>query len=215
VPHRHLTGTAGLTFHVINRGARRLRLFETANDYQRFLLCVEQARETQPVKLFAYCVMPNHFHFVLQTTADFQLAEFMRLAQGTHAKRWHTDRQTVGQGAVYQARYRAFAIHTDAHFLCVCRYVERNALRAGLVSQAEAWPWSSLNQRCENRNIPQLDSWPILQPPGWTRFVNDLPPITELARIRGCIGTNQPFGPDSWADEMAIRLRIRGPATTR
>ena len=62
----------------------------------------------------------------------------------THTQRWHTHRQTVGTGHLYQGRFKSFVVHTDEHLLTVGRYVERNGLRAGLVERAEAWRWSSL-----------------------------------------------------------------------
>ena len=58
--------------------------------------------------------------------------------------RYHAHYHTSGQGHVYQQRYKSFPIQDDAHFFVVCRYVERNALRAGLVSRAEDWRWGSL-----------------------------------------------------------------------
>jgi putative transposase len=61
-----------------------------------------------------------------------------------HTQRWHAYRHSCGAGHVYQGRFKSFAIQAKDHFLTVCRYVERNALRANLVHGAEDWPWSSL-----------------------------------------------------------------------
>ena len=96
--------------------------------------------------------MPNHFHLIVRPENDGDLARFMGWLTLTHSKRWHAWRETAGTGPVYQGRYKALAVEADEHFLMVCRYVERNPLRAGLVVHAEEWPWSSLFQRCKNRN---------------------------------------------------------------
>ena len=77
--------------------------------------------------------MPNHWHFVLQPTEDGGMSNFLRWVSLTHTMRLHAHYRTGGQGHVYQGRFKSFPIQDDDHFLLVCRYVERNALRAGLV----------------------------------------------------------------------------------
>ncbi len=94
------------------------------------------------VAVFAYCLMPNHWHLVASPTAPGALSIFMHRLTTTHARLWHRARGSAGEGAVYQGRFSAIPIQCDRHFLIVCRYVERNALRASLVSRAEDWPWS-------------------------------------------------------------------------
>lgn len=209
MPLRTMTGTGGLTFHVMNRAVRRLQLFESHDDYQLFLMCLEEGRRQHPVKLYAFCVMPNHFHMVVGPTEDFQLAAFMKVTTGTHAKRWNSIRKRVGQGAVYQGRYRAFPTHNDGHFLRVCRYVERNPLRARLVPRAEGWHWSSLNQDCRKCNVPRLETWPILQPDKWTDIVNEPDSASELHQVRNSVAKSIPFGPESWATSVAAALELK------
>ena len=87
--------------------------------------------------------MPMHWHVVLWPEAEGQLSSFLRWLTLTHSIRWHSHHHSTGSGHVYQNRFKAFAVAEDDHLLTVLRYVERNPLRAGLVS-AEDWPWSSL-----------------------------------------------------------------------
>ena len=65
----------------------------------------------------------------------------------THTQRWHAHHHTTGTGHLYQGRFKSFPVQSDEHFLTVCRYVERNALRANLVKRAEDWLWNSLWHR--------------------------------------------------------------------
>ncbi len=81
---------------------------------------------------------------VLEPREDGDLGRFMQRLTTTHVRRRHRYRHTVGHGHLYQGLYKSFPIQQDEHFLTVCRYVERNALRANLVKRAEDWPWSSL-----------------------------------------------------------------------
>src|SRR5256885_16689856 len=70
----------------------------------------------------------------------------------THTQRWHAFHETSGTGHLYQGRFKSFPVESDdEHFLCVSRYIERNALRANLVPRAEDWRWSSLWRRLHER----------------------------------------------------------------
>ena len=96
------------------------------------------------MRLLAYCVMPNHWHLVVWPHQDGALSRFMNWLTLTHTQRWHQHRHSVGEGHVYQGQFKSFPVETNEYFLVVCRYVERNAVRAGLVERAEQWRWSSV-----------------------------------------------------------------------
>jgi len=207
MPRRITLGTAGLVFHVVNRGVRRLRLFDHDGDYRAWLQAFAKAQERFPVEVFAYCLMPNHFHLVARPREDRQLAEFMRIGTVTHSMRWHRHRGTGGTGAVYQGRYRAFPVQTNDYFFNVCRYVEGNALRSSLVNLAEDWPWSSLSARLRNRHILNVSEWPVARPPDWTRTVNDAGNI-PLDPIRQSVRRSIPFGEPAWSEDTAKLLGL-------
>jgi putative transposase len=159
-------------FHVLNRSARRLPLFEKPADYSAFIHAMADAHVKRPVPLLAYCVMPNHFHLIVGPTQVIDLSRFMHRLTMMHSKRWHAHRQSTGTGAVYQGRFRSFLIEDELRLFVACRYVERNPLRARLVERAEEWPWSSLGQDCRNCNPISMAGWPIPKPAGWIGIVN-------------------------------------------
>jgi putative transposase len=202
MPPRQFVGKSHY-FHVINRAVRRATIFETTADYRSFLDILEEGLSRQPVGLQAYCLMPNHFHLVVGPVEMRVLSRFMGWSTGTHSKRWHARRGTTGTGPLYQGRFKAFPIQTDAHFLTVCRYVERNPLRANLVASAEEWRWSSLAQRCKKCDDVPLAEWPVLRPPEWLSKVNGQDEITCLNRIRQALRFQRPFGTKDWCDEQA------------
>lgn len=209
MPRRRRDTTAGLVFHVLNRGAKRCRLFDSADEYDGFEKLMIEARSRYAVAIYAYCLMPNHWHFVISPREDAALTRFMHWLTTTHARRWQLARKVGPAGAVYQGRYKAIPVSADAHFLRVCRYVERNPLRAQLVTAAEFWPWSSLARRHSAPAGEMLSCWPVAPPADWPCHVNREQTVAELTAIRSAIATDTPIGATAWQAEMRERLDLR------
>ena len=199
-------------FHCLNRGSDRHELFFDDADYAAFERVLESALEAVPVRLLAYCLMPNHWHLLLWPRKDGELGRFMQRLTTTHVRRWHTHRHTEGRGHIYQGVYKSFPVQDDSHFLQVARYVERNALRANLVERAEAWRWSSLWRR--QRGSPQergiLSEWPVARRADWLEWVNRPQSQKELTALRESLRRGRPFGEPAWQAETAARLGLQG-----
>src|SRR4051794_17979624 len=137
------TDVGGLVYHVLNRANARLPLFAKAGDYDAFERVLSEAHDRYGTRILAYCVLPNHWHLVLWPEKDGELSRFTGWLTLTHTQRWHAHYHNVGSGHLYQGRFKSFPVESDEHLLTVCRYVERNPLRAGLVERAEDWGSSS------------------------------------------------------------------------
>jgi putative transposase len=96
----------------------------------------------------------------------------------------------------------------DDHFLSMCRYVERNPLRANLVKRAEDWRWSSLWQRSRATQVPWLSAWPMEVPSGWTAHVNQAQTASEVGALRLSVQRGTPFGEKSWQKRTAKALEL-------
>lgn len=201
----------GLAYHVINRATAGLELFSKNPDYEAFERVLIEARQRHPMRLCAYVLMPNHFHLVLWPERDGQLSSFMKWLTMTHVQRWHAHRQSAGRGHVYQGRFKSFPIQTDAHFLSVCRYVERNPLRANLVPRAELWPWSSLacRQTPSQKSLALLDPWPVPLPRNWPARVNAPQSQKELDALHLSLRRGRPYGAADWSAHLAPRLGLQ------
>lgn len=201
----------GYVYHVLNRGVGRMMLFEKDADYEAFERVLRETLEAQPgIRLLTYCLMPNHWHLVLQPKGDRDLGRFMQRLTLTHTRRWQEHRNCHGTGHVYQGRYKSFPIETDEHLLTVIRYVERNALRADLVERAEDWPWGALWVRRSGNEEERamLSRWPIPEPPRWVRTVNAAMNDRELEAVRGSIDRGRPFGSERWISRTADALGL-------
>jgi len=117
---------------------------------------------------------------------------------------------TAGTGHLYKGRFKSFPVQSDEHFLTVCRYVERDALRADLVERAQDWRWGSLWARRArpDPDRPALSPWPIERPRDWTARVNRPFGPAEEEAVQRSLRRGQPFGADSWRDEVAARLGL-------
>jgi putative transposase len=192
---RRLRRSAGChVFHVLNRSIQGLRLFGTPADYRALLSVLLEVVERFRVRVFAYALMPNHWHLVLWVTDHEELSRSMHWLGTTHAQRWRAVKGSSGRGAVYQGRFKAIAVQCDSHFLRVCRYVERNPLRARLVARAEDWPWSSASPEAMAAGSPPLADWPVARPEPWLDELNQPEPAKELRELRLCVVKGAPFG---------------------
>ncbi|MEX0794929.1 MAG: transposase [Pirellulaceae bacterium] len=204
-------------YHVLNRGNARQTIFHKPQDYAAFERILGKAIKVHPVELFAYQLMPNHWHLVLRPTVDGQMGRMMRYLTMTHTMRYHTHFGTVGEGHVYQGRFKSFQVQEDAHFFSVCRYVERNAVRSGLVDQAEDWQWGSLwrSQQPIEPKPKLLTAWPLFQPKDWGSYVNQPQNERELAAIHQSIKRGSPFGDSQWVEATAKQSGLESTLRSR
>ena len=200
-----------MIFHVLNRGVGRRTPFEKDQDYAAFERVMESVLELNPIRLLAYCLMPNHWHLILWPKEDGDLAAFMQRLTITHAKRWQLYHRENGWGHVYQGRFKSFPVQEDEHFLTVARYVERNALRANRVRRAENWRWSSLWVRQNGTDAQRqwLTEWPVPRPRDYLNWVNQPQTDAEMEALRISMLKGRPFGNDKWQQRVARRLNLQ------
>jgi putative transposase len=199
----------------MNRAAKKSRLFDTDSDYEAFQNLLVEALSRFDVSFYTYIVMPTHWHFVLSSEVDRRISAFMHWLEVTHARRWSLAKGVDGQGAVYQGRFKAIPIQSERHFLWVCRYVERNALRADLVERAEDWRWSGLWQRHHGIVGPPLSPWPVSQPHDWITHVNTPQTEAELEAFRRAVNLGLPYGDEEWAQALGHSVPRRRGRPTR
>ncbi|MDO8469714.1 MAG: transposase [bacterium] len=200
-----------IVYHVLNRANFRFKLFSKNAHYQKFLGIMEEAMELTPMRILAYCLMPNHWHLVLHPRNDGDLSAFMHWVTLTHTQRYHATTNTVGYGHVYQGRYHSMPVETDAYFTSLVRYVEANAKRAGLVRRAEDWKWSSLYARTQGSEARRriLSAWPVAEPENYRVWVNQCESEEETERIRDAIKRSRPYGSKAWVERSVKKFNLQ------
>ena len=164
----------GNTFHVINRGNDRRRIFFEDADYEAFILLLQRAKEQHAVKVYGLCLMPNHFHALVRPEKERALSAYWQWVQGCYACDLRSQTRTMGYGHVFQRRFWSGGIEDRHHFLTVLRYIEANPVVGHVVRRAEEWQWSSFTLR-KDAEHQLLDPLPIHLPHDWSAIVNDAP----------------------------------------
>ena len=130
----------GAVYHVTSRGDRREPIFVDDEDRRSFLDVVAHALQRSDGQMLAYCLMGNHYHFVLHTRQP-NLSRLMRHINGVYTQAFNRRHRKVGH--LFQGRFKAILVDRDAYLLEVCRYVERNPVAAKIVKKPHTWLWSS------------------------------------------------------------------------
>ncbi len=203
--------------HLLNRGNDRSTVFHSIYDYRDFVVLLREARARFDVEVFAFALMPNHFHLVARPASSAALRAYMHWLLTSHVRRHR--RRHGGSGHVWQGRFKSFPVQNDGHALTVMRYVLRNPIRAGLATSVVDWPWSSFH------GASMVDAWPVAAPPDLRAWVDANEDETQLARLRQSVRRRAPFGDVAWTAQFASehglqatvhrRGRPRGPSTRR
>lgn len=134
-------------YHCINRGVNRQLLFIDNDDYRWFNDQLLLARKNFAIDIPAYCLMPNHWHIVVEVQHNIQMSKMFQYLLNEQTRRHHAKYRTIGHGPIYQGRFKSFLIKDDRAFENICNYIEQNPVRASIVSLKEQWLWSSANAR--------------------------------------------------------------------
>ena len=183
-------------YHVINRSNGRVPIFHNDADYIDFEYLLSEIQETYNMRILAYCIMPNHWHLLLYTREDGDLRKVLQWLGTSHATRHHARKGTVGGGHLYQDRYKSFIIEEDHHLLTVLKYIERNPVRAGMVSRPEAWRWGSAYRRTKGtiKQRQLLAESPVDLPKDYKTWIQTAEPAEILDTIRRSVNRGVAYG---------------------
>jgi putative transposase len=127
-------------YHVMNRGRRGEKIFETKEDYWSFINLLEELDEVFNVRIAAYCLMSNHYHLLVQTP-DANLSRSMRHLNGVYTQRYN--KRNSCDGPLFRGRYKSIVVESNSYALELIRYIHRNPLEAGLVDNLQKYQWST------------------------------------------------------------------------
>jgi len=133
-------------YHIVSRGNNRRRIFRAPKDYKRFLRILEQVKKELPFYLYSYNLLPNHYHLEIETE-NIPISKIMHRINFLYVNYFHQRYKTSGH--LFQDRFYSSIINKERYFWECSRYIDLNAVRAGLVKKPEDYPWSSYLAYCQ------------------------------------------------------------------
>ena len=163
---------SGVLYHVIVRGNHRQKTFLNESDYQAYLERLGRYRKRLAVTVYAYCLMPNHVHLLVETGSQ-PLSRFMQGLQQSYTQYFNRKHHKVGH--LFQGRYKAIVCDKDEYLLGLVRYIHLNPIRANMVQKLDAYPYSGHRHYVEGRVSEVLEPGRVLDllggRAGYRRFV--------------------------------------------
>ena len=146
---------AGHCYHVYNRGCNRENIFANEGNYLFLMRRAKSYLADYPLSVIAYCLMPNHYHFLLRPDEDDGLSPFIQRLFNSYTQAFNKQRRR--SGTLFEGRAKSILVDTDEYVLHLCRYIHLNPVRAGLVARPEQWPYSNYLEWLERRGGTLVD----------------------------------------------------------
>ncbi|HEU5138245.1 MAG TPA: transposase [Steroidobacteraceae bacterium] len=210
MPRRARISFANIPHHIVQRGHCRKDVFQCDFDRLDYLATLAECRENLQFKLFAYCLMSNHVHLIIDPGNDATtISALMKRLAGRHARRLNL--RNSWSGSIWESRFKCSPIETDRYLLTCGRYVDLNPVRAGIVRTPEEFAWSSYRARAGIDSCAWLDPDPAIESLAATdtrrrtryrELVAQSLDEGELALIRGALQRNQLTATRDFAEKI-------------
>lgn len=146
----------GACYHVNTRGNQKQRSFLVEADYRKYQRLLRKLKRKHGVRIFAYCLMPNHVHMIVFPAESAGLSKFMRDLNRIYTSYFNRSYDKVGH--LWQGRFKSKVINRDKYLLDCCNYIEFNPVRSGIVSSPADYKWSSYHSRVLGKPDDLLDN---------------------------------------------------------
>lgn len=204
----------GYPHHLVQRGNYNQPVFEAVIDYQRYLGWLSEYALRYGVDIWAYCLMPNHVHFICVPKTEDALARAFNTLHMRYAQ--YFNRKRASGGHLWRARFMSCALD-DRSVHEEVRFIENNPVRAGISPLAEAYPWSSAKSHVTGMPDPVLTNGLLLLSavPDWAAYLTGGGEETVVRRVRERLKTGRPAGDATFVRELESILGRRLEALPR
>lgn len=141
----------GAFYHIVSRGVKKLPIFLGDTDFEDYLFLLERYLNEYNVVLYAYCLMDNHIHLLVETPKA-NISRFVKVLHGTHAQRFNIRHNSKGH--IFESIFTSILVDKDNYLLEVSRYIHLNPVRANIVDLPEEYKWSSFKYYLEPDSKP-------------------------------------------------------------
>ena len=179
---REVQFLTGNYYHVYNRGANKEQIFREDENYRYLLNWVKHYSIEFDISVIAYCLLPNHYHFLLRQDGLEPISKYIQRTFNRYTKAFNKSFQRTG--TLFEGPFKAVHIDTDEYLLQICRYIHRNPLDAGLVTDLLEWPYSNYLEWVGMRSGTLFDqkflNEHFVNPDDYKKFVLDYVPSKIL-----------------------------------
>ena len=176
MPYQNEPFGQGQYYHIYNRGAGKEKIFFNQGNYEYLLRLMKRYSRNHGTTVIAYCLMPNHFHFLLRQETEEPLTKFMSGLFNAYVQALNL--QQGREGALFGSRFQHKYVDKWEYLVILCRYIHRNPIKAGMVSKPEDWIYSNYREWIGIRNGELKDGAFIHDhfpnPEEYVAFVNDI-----------------------------------------
>jgi putative transposase len=190
----------GYPHHVTQRGNRRQKTFFNSHDYLAYLELVASAKEEARCEIWAYCLMPNHVHFVIVPEHEGGLADLFKEAHRRYTRRINF--RENWRGHLGQERFHSFVMD-EKHLNATVRYVELNPVSARLCDKPQEWRWSSIHAHLAGKDDELITVRPMLdRHPNWRDYLGGYQSNDMIERVRMHTRTGRPLGSECFIEKL-------------
>lgn len=204
-----------IPYHVIHRGNNRQKIFFKDPDYSFFLSLMSEAKSKYLCRIYAYVLMPNHIHMILEPSENAEnMAKFMKLIAQKYSQ--HVNKIYKRSGTLWEGRFKSSPVSKDSYLLACMRYIELNPVRAKIVEKPDLYRWSSCLYKIGNSNPHGLCD----EDPAYCDFGRDISerrsnyrkwlaesvPSEELELIRKSVNKEAVFGNSEFREKLEKML---------
>ncbi len=155
MPYRDDIFRPGHYYHIYNRGAGTNLIFLIETNYRYLLNLIQKYRHKYRVTLIAYCLMPNHYHFLLRQDTERPISDFVRTLFNAYVQA--VNKQQNRSGTLFEGRFKHIWINREEYLVHLCRYIHLNPVKAGLVKSPEKWDYSNYLEWINERSGTLVD----------------------------------------------------------
>jgi len=175
MPYRKVQFAQGQYYHIYNRGVGQEPIFQEAENYRFLLRRVKKYASALDIAVIAYCLMPNHYHFLLRQDGQEPVGRLPQRVFNSYTKAFN--KRYDRTGTLFEGPFRAIHVDRDSYLVHLCRYIHANPVKHGLVPDLEQWPYSNYPEWIGLRNGTLVDPdfvhehFPVAE--SYRRFVLD------------------------------------------
>ena len=213
----------GYPHHIILRGNNKNSIFYNDEDMSFFIKCLKESKEKIKSKIYAYCLMTNHVHLLIEPLTEDNLGSLIQSLGRKYVQ--YINKKYKRTGTLWEGRFRSSLVDKDRYLLACSRYIELNPVRAKIVNYPGDYPWSSFGFRAEGKQDALLNQDPVYLGLGKTekerqlnykKWFLDSIPEQELKLIRYTTQKGGVVGDKEFIDKISrllgrnVVLRHRG-----